>query len=107
MRLSHHIQYISLISVAWIICILPLSWAMRLGEMIGLLGWALRIRRKLVLSNIAVARPDADPAELKRIGKQAARNFGRTVTEFIRYRAKDREKVVGLVHFEGLPELKA
>lgn len=106
MRLSHQIQYYGLLLVARIICLVPRTWAMHIGVMLGSFGWALGIRRDLVLSNIAVAQPEASPAELKRIGKQAAKNFGRTAAEFIRYGVKDRDKVADLVHIEGLTELR-
>lgn len=107
MRLSHSIQYIALVSFARFICIIPRRWALGLGSAIGAFGWALGIRKDLVLSNIANARPDATPSELEKIGRQAARNFGRTITEFIRYGIKDRDDVPALVNIDGIEELQA
>jgi len=106
MSLSHKLEYWALISFARTLCILPRSWALGIGSAIGGLGWVLGIRRELVLSNLANARPDAGEAELKKIGKQAARNFGRTIAEFIRYGIKDRDKVPQLVSLQGLEPLK-
>lgn len=91
MRLSHTLEYFALIVIAKLVCLLPFSWATGMGDLMGRLGWALGIRRNLVLSNIAMARPDASEKELKKIGSVAARNFGRTVTEFIRYGIKNRD----------------
>lgn len=106
MRLSHKLEYWALILFARLLCILPRKWALGIGSSIGGLGWALGIRRDLVLSNIANARPHAKEEELKKIGKQAARNFGRTITEFIRYGIKDRDKVPSLVSIKGIETLQ-
>lgn len=72
----------------------------------GQLGWWLRIRRGLVLANLAQALPALPREELARIGARAARSFGRTVTEFIRFGGHDRARVGSLVRFEGLPPLR-
>ncbi|MBK1879544.1 lysophospholipid acyltransferase family protein [Pelagicoccus mobilis] len=106
MSLSHRLEYWTLIAVARFLCIIPRQWAFQIGHGIGRLAWALGIRKKLVLSNIAQARPDADEAELNRIGRAAASNFGRTTSEFIRYGIKDRDIVSGIVKIEGLEELR-
>ncbi len=102
MRLSHKIQYFALFCLARFICAIPRSWALNLGAAIGWIGWTVRMRRELALSNIAQARPDASPEELKQIGKQAAKNFGRTIAEFIRYGIKDRELLPKVVTIKNL-----
>ncbi len=68
----------------------------------GWFGWTIRMRRDLALSNIAKARPEASEAELKKIGKQAAKNFGRTIAEFIRYGIKDRDDLLDVVKIKNL-----
>ncbi|MDQ8187469.1 hypothetical protein [Pelagicoccus sp. SDUM812002] len=102
MRLSHKIQYLALICLAKFICIIPRKWALNLGSFVGWFGWTTGMRRDLVLSNIANARPSASSTELKAIGKQAAKNFGRTVAEFIRYGIKDRDDLLQVVKVENL-----
>ncbi|EDY84396.1 Bacterial lipid A biosynthesis acyltransferase superfamily [Verrucomicrobiia bacterium DG1235] len=102
MRLSHTIEYCALIGFSKFLCVIPRKWAFGIGSAIGAVGWTLGIRKELVLSNIANARPDADDAELNRIGKQAARNFGRTITEFIRYGIKDRDALFDLIKIENI-----
>lgn len=106
MRLSHKIQYWALICLARFICTIPRKWALDLGAAVGWFGWTIRMRRNLALSNIANARPDADERELKRIGKQAAKNFGRTIAEFIRYGTKDRDDLLDIVKIENLDLLQ-
>lgn len=102
MRLSHKIQYWALIALARFICVIPRKWALNLGACVGWFGWTIRMRRDLALSNIANARPEANEEELKKIGKQAAKNFGRTIAEFIRYGIKDRDDLLEVVKIKNL-----
>lgn len=102
MRLSHKIQYFTLVCLARFICVIPRIWALNLGACVGWFGWAIGMRRKLALSNIANARPEASEAELKKIGKQAAKNFGRTTAEFIRFGIKDRDDLLEVVKIKNL-----
>lgn len=106
MSLSHRIEYWALIAVSQLLCTLPRSWALAIGSLIGSLGWRSGIRRQLVLSNIKLARPNASLQEHKSIGRQAAKNFGRTIAEFIRFGIKEREQIHPLVKVEGLEALK-
>lgn len=107
MKLSHQIEYWVLIAFARVLCLIPRSWAFKLGSVIGLVGWTIGLRKELVRSNIAMARPDAETDELDKIGKQSAQNFGRTITEFIRYGIKDRDLIPNVVKIEGLDDLKS
>lgn len=102
MRLSHKIQYLALLCLARFICAIPRTWALHLGASVGWFGWTVRMRRGLALSNIANARPEANDAELKRIGKQSAQNFGRTAAEFIRFGIKERDETMKLVKVQNL-----
>lgn len=106
MRLSHRLEYIGLVGFSKLLCVIPRRIALRFGSAIGSFAWAIGIRKELVLANIARARPEASRDALEKIGKQAAKNFGRTVTEFIRYGIKDRDLVPSLVTIEGLETLK-
>lgn len=102
MRLSHTLQYFGLICFARIICFLPRGWAFGIGSAIGSFGWAVGMRNKLVLSNISHAKPDATQDELEQIGKQAAKNFGRTITEFVRYGIKERDLLRETIKIQDL-----
>ncbi|MDQ8205146.1 hypothetical protein [Pelagicoccus sp. SDUM812003] len=106
MRFSHRIQYCSLIAFTWLLCRLPYRWALGVGSAIGRLGWALGVRKRLVLENLARAMPDASQPERRRVAALAARNFGRTITEFIRLGIKDRHRIPELVKIRGLEPLR-
>lgn len=86
--------------------LLPRRLALELGAGLGRLGWGLRIRRALVLANLAQAFPDATRAERLALGRKAAGNMGRTFAEFLRFAGRDRERVEELVSIEGLEDLR-
>jgi KDO2-lipid IV(A) lauroyltransferase len=106
MRARYHLEYGSVVVLAALLRALPRGVALELGAALGQLGWWLRIRRRLVLSNLAQAFPTAAPRERRRIAVRAARNFGRTVAEFVRFAGSDRARVGELVRLEGVEALR-
>lgn len=107
MSLQHRLEYSALVVTAFLLRVMPRRLALLAGAGIGWLGWTLRIRRDVVLSNLAQAFPDLSQRERIRIAARAARNFGRTVTEFLRFGGRDRERTLELVRVQGLEELRA
>ncbi len=86
---------------------LPRPLALAAGATLGRIGWWLRIRRGVVLANVAQAFPALDAGARRRIGARAARNFGRTVAEFVRFAGADRRRVADLVALAGDEALRA
>lgn len=103
----HRLEFAALSLLAGVVKALPRGAALTAGAALGQLGWWTRLRRRLVLANLARALPDASPRERRRIAARAARNFGRTAIEFLRFRGADRERVRQLVEIGGLPGLEA
>ena len=103
--LSHTLEYYSLVSIAWVLNALPRKMALGVGASVGELGWLLRIRRSLVLANLKQALPNTDERKRKRIAARAARNFGRTATEFIRTSNSDRNRLANLIHVDGKKQI--
>ncbi len=85
---------------------LPRPLALAAGATLGRIGWWLRIRRGVVLANLAQALPEADARTRRRIAARAAGNFGRTVAEFVRFGGSDRRRVADLVAIEGTEALR-
>lgn len=106
MRARYHLEYGSVVALAALLRALPRAAALEFGTALGQLGWWLRIRRRLVLSNLTQAFPNATPRERRRIAVRAACNFGRTVAEFVRFAGSDRERVAELVRLEGVEALR-
>ncbi|OYV88659.1 MAG: hypothetical protein B7Z68_13080 [Acidobacteria bacterium 21-70-11] len=107
MRARHHLEYTGLAALAAVLRALPRGAALAAGAALGELGWLLRIRRAVVEANLAQALPFAAPRERRRIGARAARNFGRTVAEFVRFAGADRSRVDEVVTLEGAEALRA
>jgi KDO2-lipid IV(A) lauroyltransferase len=105
-RVRYHLEYVSVAVLAALLRALPRGAALKAGAALGQLGWWLRIRRRLVLENLAQAFPDPTQPDRRRIAARAARNFGRTVAEFVRFAGADRQRVGELVHLDGTDELR-
>jgi KDO2-lipid IV(A) lauroyltransferase len=106
MRLRYHFEYTAVSALAAMLRALPRSLALELGAALGDLGWWLRIRRRLVLANLAQAFPETGLRERRTLGARAARNFGRTVAEFVRFSGSDRERLGELVRLEGVDAVR-
>lgn len=107
MRPRYHIEYAAVMAVALTLRALPRWAALLAGAGLGLFGWSVRLRRRLVLANLEQALPDVAQRERVRIAARAARNFGRTVAEFVRFAGRDRNRVGHLVTIEGAEDLSA
>ncbi len=107
MRLRYHLEYASVVALAALLRALPRGAALGAGATLGQIGWWLRLRRALVHANLAQAFPKASRGQRSRIAANAARNFGRTVAEFVRFAGRDRQRVGQLVRLEGADELRS
>ncbi len=107
MSVRHRLEYAAVLALSAAMRALPRREALAAGAALGCAGWWLRIRRAVVLANLAQALPGLGPDERRRIGARAARNFGRTVAEFVRFAGSDRARVAELVAIEGADELAA
>jgi lauroyl/myristoyl acyltransferase len=107
MKARYYLEYGSVVTLAALLRALPRASALAVGAALGQLGWWLRIRRSLVLANLAQAFPGQTAQEHRRTAARAARNFGRTVAEFVRFAGSDRQRVGELVRLEGVDELRA
>jgi KDO2-lipid IV(A) lauroyltransferase len=106
MKARYHLEYGSVVALAALLRALPRTAALGFGAALGQLGWWLRVRRRVVLANLAQAFPEATRRERRRIAARAARNFGRTAAEFVRFAGSDRERVGELVTIEGVEALR-
>ena len=106
MPIAHTLQYCALICIAQIMQVLPRRTALFLGACIGQFGWYTGARRSLVLSNLKQAIPDASDDMRLKIGARSARNFVRTVTEFVRFDGRDRENLDQIVSVDGIETLQ-
>ncbi len=105
-NLQHSLEYGALVATAFVLRAMPRRVALVVGAGVGWLGWTLRVRRQIVLANVAQALPDMPQRERVRLAARAARNLGRTVTEFLRFAGRNRRRTRELVTIRGLEELE-
>jgi KDO2-lipid IV(A) lauroyltransferase len=80
---------------------LPRRWLDAVGAFLGWLVWALRIRRGVVLSNLALAFPEKSEAERREIARRTYANLGRMIPDFLRVPYLSREELERLFVYEG------
>jgi KDO2-lipid IV(A) lauroyltransferase len=78
----------------------PLPLLLLVGRGIGLLGWALGIRRRVARENLATAFPDRDEAFRRRVLFRFWQHLGRLVVEFLRSPGLSPEDVDRLVDID-------
>jgi KDO2-lipid IV(A) lauroyltransferase len=84
-QLKYFLEYALLRALEFALCSLPLPWALKLGEGLGLaMSRVLKRRRLLIVDNLTRAFPEKKPAEIQRIAHQNWKNLGRTALEFVR-----------------------
>ncbi len=106
MVLRHRLEYAALVAFAGTLRALPRPLALEIGAAVGGLGWWLRVRRGVVISNLTQALPGLSPRHRRRLAARAARNFGRVVAEFVRFPGRDRTRLDELVVLHGVWRLK-
>jgi len=100
-------EHAALVALATVLRAVPRRAALGAGAGIGWLGWTLRVRREIVLANLAQALPASPPRDRTRIAARASRNFGRTVVEFLRFGGRDRSRTHDLVAIRDAEKLRA
>lgn len=104
--IQHGIEYAAARGALTIAGRLPLGIARAIGASIGTLAFALRIRRKVCISNITAAM-GVSQAEAARIMRQSYQNLGRALMEFSAFKRWSREDLLDQVVIEGAEHLEA
>jgi KDO2-lipid IV(A) lauroyltransferase len=89
---------------------LPPHAVYALGAALGILVYALGIRRRVVLSNLALAFPEKPESERRAIARETYRNLGRMVLDFLRVPSLSREELDRMfvrVGWDGFDAAKA
>lgn len=84
---------------------MPLSWALKAGEVLGLLFYYLfPSRRRITLDNLKAANLWTSP-EVRRIGASMARNMGQNAVEFLRLPSLTKDNMDKHIQWSGLEHL--
>jgi len=91
-----------------VIQMLPLSLALRIGEIIGILSYYLfPFRRNITLKNLKSAYVQTKTnQQLHKIAKEMAKNMGKNLIEFFRLPSLSRDNIENYVEFNGLDNLE-
>jgi KDO2-lipid IV(A) lauroyltransferase len=71
-----------------------------LGALIGWLGWALHVRRRVILSNLRLAFPERSEAERRAVARRTFVTLGRNMGEFLTTPRLSREELEGLFVYD-------
>jgi KDO2-lipid IV(A) lauroyltransferase len=71
------------------------------GALLAWLAWTLRIRRRVVLSNLRLAFPEKSEAERLAIARATYRNVGQLVPDFLKVPWLSAEELDGIFVAEG------
>ncbi len=90
-----------------LLVLVPYRWLMAVGAALGALVFALGVRRKVVLSNLALAFPEKPEAERREIARATYRNLGRMIFEFLRVPALSPGELDAIFELEGWDRFEA
>lgn len=99
--IKHRIEYWLTYLVGAFARIIPYRLALALGSFLGWLAFdVLRMRRKVTLINLRNSLGKGKDG-LAKIGRRAYQNVGKSMVEYSLFPSLDKEKILGMVEFEG------
>jgi KDO2-lipid IV(A) lauroyltransferase len=87
--------------LGWIFVRLPRRLLAAVFGAMGLLFWALGIRRRVVLENLRLALPELTDAERRAVARGCYRHLGEMVPEFLRVPYLPRQAIADIFEYEG------
>lgn len=101
------LEYLLLIGVAKIFLLLPRRVALFTAACLGdLFYYCIPVRKKIISESLTLAFPEKSPYEIRRIAREAYRNFAKTVVEHLRFPGMDKKDLLKIVTFEGEEHLR-
>ncbi len=79
--MQHRLEYAAIRAVVFLLGCVPFRVGSQVGAWLGVLGYRLGIRSRVVETQIAFAFPDKPADEVKRLARQSYENLGRTSLE--------------------------
>jgi Kdo2-lipid IVA lauroyltransferase/acyltransferase len=79
--LQHRLEYAGIRTVVFLLSRVPFHFGSRVGEWLGVLGYRLGIRARVVEAQIAFAFPDMPASQIKSVARRSYENLGRTSIE--------------------------
>jgi KDO2-lipid IV(A) lauroyltransferase len=100
--MRHRLEFFIVKSVELSLRPLPLRIVRRLGEILGLMFYAVdRVHRRIALANLSVAFPSRSEEERRAIARSMFQHFGRLLLELLKYASLSSAQKLALVDWEG------
>ncbi|KPL05081.1 MAG: hypothetical protein AMJ73_02605 [candidate division Zixibacteria bacterium SM1_73] len=102
-KTKHKVEYWITYLLGTILRILPYGLALSFGSFLGFLAFdVFRVRRKVTLINLKNSLGgQKNIKELKKIGRSAYRNIGKSLVEYSLFPSLNKERISRMVEFEG------
>ncbi len=101
-KIKHKVEYWITYLLGMILRIFPYRLALSFGSFLGFLAFdVFRVRRKVTLINLKNSLGDKNIKELRKIGRRAYKNIGKSLVEYTLLPSLNKEKISKLVEFEG------
>ncbi|MBI5190011.1 MAG: lysophospholipid acyltransferase family protein [Nitrospirae bacterium] len=99
-KLGWAVEYMAAMAGVGVFHLMPFTWAVRLGGLLGSLWYYVDQRHRTVtLDNLKLAFTGKSPEELEKIAKRAYRNLGYSAAEFIRSNRYGEHPIEAYVEF--------
>jgi KDO2-lipid IV(A) lauroyltransferase len=107
-RIRHRLELLGVRLLVALPRVLPLKVSVKLGGMLGVLGFdVFRIRRRVTLENLDRAFDGQFSAQEKiAIARRSYKNFGKSIVEFASLGRLNREDYLRMVRFNGIEHLR-
>jgi Kdo2-lipid IVA lauroyltransferase/acyltransferase len=79
--LQHRLEYLAIRAIVGVLRRLPFRIGSRVGELLGVLGYTLGIRKRVTESQIAFAFPEFTAEQVRAVARESYANLGRTSIE--------------------------
>jgi len=105
-RIGYLLEYLAVYFLGVSVRLMPLKFALWFGRRLGDIAFfLLKIRRDVVMKNLAFAFPNKSPGEIRGIASDTYRNSGMSFIEFLRLPKMTDRDIGDYFEFEGLEYL--
>jgi KDO2-lipid IV(A) lauroyltransferase len=107
-RLRHRIEFGCMQAVTFGLCRVSHRHVLAAADVLGWIAFVVvRVRRKVVLQNLAMAFPEKSESERLGIALRCYQNFTKMVFEYVRFPVMQKDDVLSLCELAGKPDADA
>ena len=105
-NVRHRVEYVFMLGFVLLAWMVSLKTILLAADVLGWFAFSvLRVRRRVVLDNLAQAFPEKSEKTRIEIARRTYQNFAKMIVEYIRFPLLDRDTVLSLCKVEGLEHL--